>query len=133
MKLIAVAIVALSCATAALAVSTHGPWHRASVTTYSWAEGGSHAQACTSRPLQNWHLTFAARDYQARCGQRIQFCYRHRCVVGRRSDSSGPGVAGDSLDLNRGLALALHLPRANIVSADGSYPGGYTTLSWRRY
>jgi hypothetical protein len=109
-----------------------GKWQRALITTYSWAEGGSHEQACTSRPLQNWHRTFAARDYQVPCGGRVQFCYRERCVVGRRTDSSGGGVAYDSLDLNRGLALALHLPSSVITSADGSYSGGYASVAWRR-
>lgn len=109
-----------------------GSWHRSYATTYSWAEGGSHAQACTSLPLQNSHRSFAARDYQVPCGGRAVFCYRHRCVVGRRTDASGGGVASSSLDLNRGLAVALHIPSSAVVSADGSYPGGYTWVAWRR-
>jgi hypothetical protein len=43
------------------------------------------------------------------CGQRVRFCYRSRCVIGRREDS-GPYVAGRLFDLTASLKESLRCP-----------------------
>jgi len=105
-------------------------WTWADVTTYSVTEPGSSTtgQGCVDRGLRDSDLTFAARDYQVPCFGKIQFCYHGRCAIGSRTDSSGPGVASSSFDLNYGLARAIRLPEI----AHGGNPGGHATVRWRR-
>jgi hypothetical protein len=57
------------------------------------------------------------------CGQRVQICYRARCVVATRRDS-GPYVAGRGFDLNVGVVRALGFSDA--------YAWGVRTIRWRR-
>lgn len=132
--LIIASLMGTACVNSTNGKLAYGRWHRALITTYSVNEpGSSHtAQGCVERGLRNSDVTFAARSYQVPCGGRAQFCYHKRCVVATRTDTAGGGVKSDSLDLNRGLALALKLPRSVVVSADGSYPGGYASVAWRR-
>lgn len=136
-KRLAIGAIGLICVVTALVITLgargSSGWRTAQTTSYSWQEPGlSHTQGCAGSPrLQNWHLSFASHSYIVPCGARVQFCYHHHCVIGRRTDS-GPFVGGSyrMFDLNIGLARALLGLHANVNFYHDVW--GVRVVRWRR-
>lgn len=55
---------------------------------------------------RHYRYGFASLMFGSNWGQRVRFCYHHRCLTGRLDDH-GPYVAGREFDLNQNIASAL--------------------------